>query len=48
MSLQHYVLSRVFYTSCIYDFHPQTLPSMTQFKRLLMSDLDVPRSRGLC
>jgi hypothetical protein len=44
MSLQHYVLSLVFYASYRDDFHPQTLPSTMQLKRLLMCDHDVPHS----
>jgi hypothetical protein len=36
MSLQRYALSCVFYASCTYDFHPQTLPSMMQLKRMLV------------
>jgi hypothetical protein len=30
MSLHCYVLSRVFYAFCIYDFHPQTLSSTNE------------------
>jgi hypothetical protein len=44
MSLQHSALSLVFYASYTYDFHPQTLPSMMQLKRLLVCNNDVPRS----
>jgi hypothetical protein len=48
MSLQRYALSLMFYASCTDDFHPQTLPSTIQLKRLLICDHDVPCSRGLC
>jgi hypothetical protein len=34
----------MFYASCTNDFHPQTLPSMMQLKRLLVFDHDVPHS----